>query len=159
METKNLEHLDYKAKLIQDNLIAFVPGGDSMWPTLKNKGQSVVVQAKTERLNKFDVALYVRGQNTFILHRVIEVLDDGYLICGDSQFTLEKVLEDQIFGKMIGFYRGKTYIDVNDSKYKKQVENWYKNKACRRFRIKAFFLRKKVINKLKRIFGGKNKNV
>ena len=46
MEIKNLEYVDYKTKLSQDNVIAFVPGGDSMWPTLKNKGQSDIVQAK-----------------------------------------------------------------------------------------------------------------
>ncbi len=159
METKIFEHMDYKTKLTKDNVISFIPGGNSMWPTLKNKGQSVIVQAKEERLDKFDVALYVRGQNTFVLHRVMEVLADGYLMCGDSQFTLEKVSEDQIFGKMIGFYRGKKYIDVNDEKYKKQIKNLYKRKAWRKFRVKCFFFRKKVINKLKRIFGGKRKNV
>ncbi len=155
MERKNLQENDYKAKLCENNVIAFVPGGNSMWPTLKHKGQSVVVQAKKERLNKFDVALYVRGQNTFILHRVIEVLDDGYVMCGDSQFTLEKVTEDQIFGKMVGFYRGKKYIDASDDKYTKQVEKWYKKSTCRKIRIKFFFFRQKVKNKLKRIFGGK----
>ena len=154
-----MQGMDAKAKLTDNNVISFVPGGNSMWPTLKNKGQSVVVKAKTERLNKFDVALYVRGQNIFVLHRVMEVLKDGYIMCGDSQFSLEKVTEDQIFGVMIGFYRGKKYVDCNDKKYKKQVENWYKRKTLRKIRIKFFYFRKKVINKLKRIFGGKDKNV
>ncbi len=158
MEIKISKDLDYKAKLNQNKILAFVPSGNSMWPTLKNKGQSVVVKAKEERLEKYDVALYVRGQNTFVLHRVLEVLDNGYIMCGDSQFTLEKVTEDQIFGKMIGFYRGKKYIDCNDEKYKKQVQNLYKRKNLRKFRVKFFFLRKSVINKLKRIFGGKKKN-
>ena len=159
MEIKNTLDLDYKAKLNENKILAFVPRGNSMWPTLKNKGQSVVVKAKEERLKRFDVALYVRGQNTFVLHRVLEVLKDGYLICGDSQFNLEKVTEDQIFGVMIGFYRGKKYIDCNDVKYKRQVENWYKKKTLRKIRIKFFFFRIRVINKLKRIFGGKKKNV
>ena len=159
METKKLERLDYKTKLNKDSVIAFVPTGNSMWPTLKHKGQSVIVEAKKERLNKFDVALYVRGQNNFILHRVMEVFDDGYLMCGDSQFALEKVDEDQIFGKMIGFYRGKKYIDCNDEKYKKQIVSWYKRKKWRKFRIKFFFFRKRIINKLKKVFGGKSKNV
>ncbi len=159
MEIKKIQGLDHKARLMENNVISFVPGGNSMWPTLKNKGQSVVVEAKKERLKKFDVALYVRGQNTFILHRVLDVLEDGYLMCGDSQFVLEKVTEDQIFGKMIGFYRGKKFIDCKDEKYKKKVEKWYKNKTLRKIRIKFFFFRQKVKNKLKRIFGGKNKNV
>ncbi len=159
METKNTLDLDYKAKLNENKILAFVPSGNSMWPTLKNKGQSVVVKAKEERLEKFDVALYVRGQNIFVLHRVMEVLDDGYLMCGDSQFSLEKVLEDQIFGVMIGFYRGKKYVESSDEKYKKKVQKWYKKKTYRKIRVKFFFLRKRIVNKLKRIFGGKKKNV
>lgn len=159
MEIKNFQDIDYKDNLNKNNVISFVPRGNSMWPTLKNKGQSVVVQAKRQRLNKFDVALYVRGQNNFVLHRVMQVLEDGYLMCGDSQFSLEKVTEDQVFGVMIGFYRGEKYVDCNDDKYKKKVEKWYKRKRLRKFRINFFFFRKKVINKLKRIFGGKNKNV
>ncbi len=159
MEIKDTQSLDYKAKLNENKILAFVPSGNSMWPTLKNKGQSVVVKAKEERLEKYDVALYVRGQKTFVLHRVLEVLEDGYIMCGDSQFVLEKVSEDQIFGKMIGFYRGKKYIDCNDEKYKKQVRNLYKRKTLRKCRVKFFFLKKRIINKLKRIFGGKKKNV
>ena len=159
MEIKNLQENDYKEKLAENDVIAFVPGGNSMWPTLKNRGQSVIVKAKKERLKAFDVALYVRGQNTFILHRVIKVLEDGYLMCGDSQFVLEKVNEDQIFGVMIGFYRGKKYIDTNDDKYIKKIKKWYKKKTFRKIRIKFFFFRQKIQSKLKRIFGGKNKNV
>ena len=159
MEIKNFQEIDYKENLNKNNVIAFVPRGNSMWPTLKNKGQSVVVEAKRERLKKFDVALYVRGQNYFVLHRVMDVLDDGYLMCGDSQFTLEKVTEDQVFGIMSGFYRGKKYVDCKDEKYKKQVERLYKKKTLRKLRVKLFFLWQSIKNKLKRIFGGKSKNV
>lgn len=154
---KNLS--DYKKELEKNNIIAFVPKGNSMWPTLKNKKQSVVVKAKTERLKKFDVALYVRGQNMFVLHRVMEVLPDGYIICGDSQFDLEKVLEDQIFGVMIGFYRGKKYIDCQDKKYVKKIEKWYKRKLYRKIRIKLFYFVIIIKSKIKRIFKGKQKNV
>ena len=150
---------DYIEKLNKNEVISFVPKGDSMWPTLKNMGQSVIVSAKKQRLKKFDVALYVRGQNTFVLHRVVKVLEDGYVICGDSQFDLEKVTEDQIFGVMIGFYRGKKYIDCNDPKYIKSVEKLYKHNKTRKLRVKFYFFRKRVKNKLKRIFRSKKKDV
>ena len=39
---------DYIEKLNKNQVISFVPRGDSMWPTLKNKGQSVIVSAKKE---------------------------------------------------------------------------------------------------------------
>ena len=150
MEEKNKS--SYQEQLQENNQIAIVPKGNSMWPTLKHQGQSVIVGAKKERLREFDVALYVRGQNEFILHRVLKVLTDGYLMCGDSQFVLEKVSEDQIFGVMLGFYRGKKFIDSNDPKHIKKVKNWYKKKAYRKFRVKLFFFKDRVKRKLKGIF-------
>ena len=123
-----------------------------MWPTLKNQKQSVIIGAKRERLKEFDVALYVRGQNNFVLHRVIKVLPDGYLMCGDSQFTLEKVDEEQIFGIMLGYYHGKNYVDCKDQKYINKIKKWYKRKGYRKFRVKLFFLCEGVKHKLKSIF-------
>jgi hypothetical protein len=62
------------------------------------------------------------------------------------------VLEEQVFGIMTGFYRGKKYIDCKDEKYKKEVENWYGRKTCRKIRLKWFFFMQSVKNKLKRLF-------
>lgn len=154
MEEKNIK-VDYKEQLDKNNQIVIVPKGNSMWPTLKNKKQSVVVGEKVSRLAELDVALYVRGQNNFVLHRVIKVLPDGYLMCGDSQFVLEKVLEEQIFGVMQGFYRGKKYVNCKDPKYIKKIKKWYKRKRYRKFMVKAFFLKEGIKCKLKRLFRSK----
>ena len=135
-----------------NNQIAIVPNGNSMWPTLKHKGQSVIIGAKKERLNELDVAFYVRSQDNLVLHRVIKVLPDGYLMCGDSQFVLEKVSEDQVFGVMLGFYRGKKFVDCKDPKHIEKIKKWYKRKVYRKFRVKLFFLKERIKNKLKRIF-------
>lgn len=151
MEEKNLKN-SYQEQLEKNNQIAIVPKGNSMWPTLKHQGQSVIIGAKKQRLREFDVALYVRGQNDFVLHRVIKVLPDGYLMCGDSQFVLEKVFEDQIFGLMLGFYRGKKYVDCQDEKYIKKIKKWYKKVKYRKFRVKLFFLKEGVKHKLKSMF-------
>ena len=156
MEIKNA---DYIEKLNKNEVISFVPRGDSMWPTLKDMGQSVIISAKKERLKEFDIALYVRGQNTFVLHRVLKVLEDGYAICGDSQFDLEKVAEEQIFGVMIGFYQGKKYIDCKDPKYIKRVKKLYKHAKIRKLKVALYFFSKRVKNKLKRMFGSKKKDV
>ena len=150
MEEKNKS--SYQEQLQENNQIAIVPKGNSMWPTLKNQSQSVIIGAKKERLNEFDVALYVRGQNKFVLHRVLKVLPDGYLTCGDSQFVLEKVDEDQIFGVMLGFYRGKKFVDSKDPKYLKKIKKWYKRKTYRKIRVKLFYLKERVKGKLKGVF-------
>ncbi len=146
------KYSDMKAQLEKDGVIAFVPGGISMWPTLKDKGQSVVVEKNQNRLDKFDVALYLRADGSYVLHRVIGVADDGYVMLGDSQVNPEKVLEEQILGKMTGFYRGKTFIDVNSKEYVEKIERWYKNPNRRKRKIKHFYFRQAVKKKLKKIF-------
>ena len=146
---------DYRTELRKYGAIAFVPRGNSMWPTLKNRGQSVVVQKKSEKLKRYDVALYVRGEDKFVLHRVMEPTETGYVICGDSQFTFEKVNEEQVFGVMSGFYRGKKFISCDDEKYKRQTEKWFARKTRRKIRLKIFFFGQRVKGLFRRVFRGK----
>jgi hypothetical protein len=123
-----------------------------MWPHLKNHGQSVVIEKKSERLKKYDVGFYTRPNGACVLHRVIEVTDDGYVMCGDSQFYTEKVDEESVFGVMSGFYRKDKFVAANDQKYLKKVERWYARKGYRKFRVSIFMFSRRVVNKLKRIF-------
>ena len=144
---KNM-YSDYKTELEKNEIIAFVPGGISMWPTLKHKGQSVVIARKKERLKRFDVAFYRRENGAYVLHRVMEVTTDGYMMCGDSQLWHEPIKEEQVFGVMLGFYRGEKYVEVTDAKYIKEVERWYGRKFLRRVRLKLFRIRQRI----KRLF-------
>lgn len=153
---------DYKNQLEKTGVIAFVPGGNSMWPTLKNRKQSVIVRKKEEKLKKWDVALYLRPNGSNVLHRVLEPTEFGYIICGDSQFVREKVNEEQVYGVMTGFYRGKKYIDVNDERYKKEVEKLFSDEKKRKRRVKRFFffsglitLPKRAVRKMFRLLTGK----
>ena len=136
---------DYAEELAKNGVIAFVPSGNSMWPTLKHKGQSVIVKLKKEKLKPMDVALYRRENGSNVLHRVIQTNDFGYVMCGDSQFTLEKVKEESVYGVMVGFYRGKRYIETTDPEYIEQVNRWYSDETRRHARVKAFFF----VNRLK----------
>ena len=150
---------DYKTQIEKNGVIAFVPGGNSMWPMLKHRKQSVIVQKKDGRLKKFDVGFYQRDNGAFVLHRVMQVVDGGYVMCGDSQFTLEKVREDMVFGVMTSFYVGKKCIDTNNAEYRNKVERWYGNERKRKRKLKRFYFWQRVKNKLKRIFGRLKKNV
>ena len=143
---------DYKTEIEKNGVIGFVPGGISMWPILKNRGQSVVVKKKTERLKRFDVAFYQRTNGAFVLHRVMATTDEGYIMCGDSQLFYEVVKEEQVFGVMEGYYSGKNYVECSNPKYLLKVEKWYKRKFIRKFKLKIFYFIQKVKNRLKRIF-------
>ena len=138
---------------------SFVPSGNSMWPTLKNRGQSVIIGRKEERLKPFDVALFTREKGNYVLHRIMKVVSDGYVFCGDSQFCCEHVSEDKVFGVMLGFYRKGKYISCDDEDYKKEVQKLFSDEKKRKRRVKRFFFfyRLKTLPKraLRKIFGRK----
>lgn len=148
---------NYKTEIEKNGVIAFVPGGNSMWPTLKNRGQSVIVGKKKGRLKVYDVAFYVRSNGAFVLHRVMEVKENGYVMLGDSQYNLEDVLEEQVFGVLEGFYRGKKYVTVDDKRYQRQVKRWFKHKFIRKVRLKLFYKGNSVKARLKRLFSRREK--
>ena len=54
--------------------------GVSMLPMLRQNSDIVVIARPQGRLKKYDVALYRRGPS-YVLHRVIGLADDGYVIC------------------------------------------------------------------------------
>ena len=150
-----LKSEDYRRELLDKKIIAFVPIGNSMWPTLKNKKQSVIIALKTDRLAYFDVGLYVRSDGTTVLHRVLEVKKDGYVMVGDSQDYREVVKEESVIGVMVGFYRGSKYIDANDQRYLKRTERWLRRKRQRKIKLKIFY----TIQKLKRLFNKDKRDV
>lgn len=106
--------------------------GTSMLPMLKNRRDTIVVKAKTERLKPLDVALYKRG-NLYILHRVLKVTDTGYIIRGDNCYYDEIVPEEDVIGVLTEFFRKKTHYYCTDEKYLKYVKKRIKHYKSRRF--------------------------
>ena len=90
--------------------------GTSMLPMLKTRRDTIVVQAKTERLKPLDVALYMRD-GKYILHRVLTVTKDGYIIRGDNCYFDEIVPEETVIGVLTEFFRKKTHYFCTDEKY------------------------------------------
>ncbi len=148
----------FQQVLTQTGVLAFVPYGTSMWPTLKGGKQSVVVLKKEQRLEKYQVAFFMRADGTYVLHTVLEVLDDGYTTCGDSLLKPEFVYEGQVIGVMSGYYRGTVFVDALCEKHIKKIVRWYEKKRTRKFKIKFFYFRLNVKNKLGKIFKKKKDN-
>lgn len=153
---ENIES-NYKTEIEKNGVIAFVPRGNSMWPTLKNRGQSVIVKKKEGRLKEYDVAFYQRSNGAFVLHRVMEVKENGYVMLGDSQYNREDVLEEQVFGVLEGFYRGKKYVTVDNPRYLKKVKKWFKHAFIRKVRLKLFYKSNSIKYRLKKLFSRREK--
>lgn len=123
--------------------------GVSMYPMLRDRKDTIVVKTYEGRLKKFDVPLYKSGSR-YILHRIIKVTPDGYVIRGDNCDRKEyHVKDDDILGVLTEFYRGEKKIDMNGMGYKLYVQIY-----CRMFWVQWFWRRlRNLVAKVKRIAG------
>lgn len=144
-----------REKLDMGGTVTFTPQGTSMEPMLRD-GQDVVVLAKPKgRLNMLDVALYRRDDGVYIMHRVIDVDDNGnYIFCGDNRYAKERgIRDDQIIGVMTCFIRKGTTYYPDSILYKLYSNYIYRTrltrhgyKAGKRKVVKLFGLEKKQEN-------------
>ncbi len=97
--------------------VAFAPAGNSMLPMLRSRKDKIILVQAPQKLKKYDIPLYRRENGKFVLHRVVAVKKDSYILCGDHQGQLEYgVKHDQIIAVVKAFYRGGKYIDCSASR-------------------------------------------
>lgn len=121
--------------------------GVSMLPMLKNRRDSVIIFPKTERLKPLDVALYKRG-NDYVLHRVLEVKEWGYIIRGDNCYADENIPEDWVIGVLKEFYRKDKHVLCTDKKYLRYAKRRVKTYPVRRVFVK---IKQKIYGLARRI--------
>lgn len=141
-------------QVLQDKGVYVGPTvGISMLPMLKERRDTIVVKPKTERLQPLDVALYKRG-SAYVLHRVLQPIEGGYLIRGDNCYSDEYIREEQVFGVLTEFFRKNKHYACTDEKYLRYARKRVKTYKIRRFfvRIKARFIAvgKKFVRLFKR---------
>lgn len=118
------------------------PHGVSMWPMIRNGLDSVVVNPVEGRLKKYDLPVYLDKRGRYVVHRVIDVTDKGYVICGDGLFEIEyDITDENILGIVTGFFRKEKYIAVDNRRYLRYVHFWVDN----------FYLRKPIIKIVRKI--------
>ena len=126
--------------------------GVSMLPMLKNRRDTIVVLPKTERLKPLDVALYKRG-DAYILHRVLSVKEDGYIIRGDNCYSDEDIPENAVIGVLSEFFRKGKHFYCTDKKYLKYAQKRVKTYKTRRFFVITKLKTRAGIKKILRILG------
>ncbi len=97
---------------------ASTTAGTSMYPLLRHRRDNIVVRPCNGRLKKYDVPLYKVGEK-YVLHRIIKVLPDGYVICGDNCINKEYNIKDEnILGVLTEVYRNDKKINMDGLPYK-----------------------------------------
>ncbi|MBE6536098.1 MAG: hypothetical protein E7677_05700 [Ruminococcaceae bacterium] len=126
------------------------PKGTSMLPLIVQTRDSVVLVRNFDiPAKKHDIAFYRRKNGQFVLHRVMDVREDGtYTMCGDNQTQLEYGIEkEQIIACVSRLYRKDKEFGTDSGIYSAYVFFWTKM-PIRKF----FFFIRRVKNKIVRIF-------
>lgn len=138
--------------LSADGEVSFSPSGNSMRPLLRHRQDTIVLKKPVGKLRKYDVPLYRRKDGSFVLHRVIGIDSDGYIMCGDNQTVKERAIKDeQIIAVMTSFCRGGKNISCESFSYRLYSKIWIFLLPLRRFlrRVRSALarIRRKLIEK------------
>ena len=147
----SLEKISIETALLENGKYVGPTVGVSMLPMLKTRRDTIVVLPKTQRLKPLDVALYKRG-DAYILHRVLEVKENGYIIRGDNCYADENVPEEAVIGVLTEFFRKGKHYYCTDEKYLKYVHKRLKGYKCRRKRVRFNVKCRNAVKKVLRIF-------
>jgi len=110
--------------LKEDGVFVSTTAGMSMYPMLRNRRDTIIVKPYEGRLKKYDIPLYKRN-GTYILHRIVKVLPESYVICGDNCEQREyDISDEQILGVLKGFYREDKEVDMQGWKYRLYARFW-----------------------------------
>lgn len=96
--------------------------GNSMLPLLVQDEDLVLVEKTNDNFITLDMVLFTRDSK-YILHRILNIKKNYYLVCGDNQTELEKVYPNQIIGKVTGYYKKGRFVSINDKEYIDYVDN------------------------------------
>ena len=124
--------------------ITFTVTGNSMSPMLSGSVDTVTLVKPIFPLKKYDIPFYSRGDGKLILHRIVAVHNDSYIIRGDNcSYTETDITKDNIIALVSSFtHKGKLHT-VNEIGYRLYCALW-----CNAF---SFLIRKRVFARIRRI--------
>lgn len=124
------EEIQRAGRLVYTNV------GDSMMPLIRQHKDLVIIEKPTGRCKRYDVPLYKRENGQYVLHRVLKVRREDYVICGDHRWQREYGITDRhIIGVLSAVVRDGKTISVTDWRYRLYVHLW-----CDFFALRAFIL-------------------
>ena len=125
------EILQKEGQLIYSNV------GDSMQPLIRQGRDLLVIEPPKGRLKKYDIPLYRRDNGKYVLHRILKVRPDDYVICGDNRWRCEYGITDRhILGVLTAIIRDGKEVPITDWRCRLYTHLW-----CDFFPLRAFLLR------------------
>lgn len=89
--------------------------GNSMFPFLVHKRDTVLVKQAGCPLRKGEIVFYQRPSGQYVMHRIIRIDDGKLYLAGDAQTVVEGPLPDHcVFGEIIAVERKGKWIRQGD---------------------------------------------
>lgn len=102
----------------EKGVLVYTNVGDSMYPLI-HEGDLLVIRSVTRPLKKYDIPLYKRDSGQYVLHRIVQVRKNDYLLCGDNRHSIESGITDRhIIGVLTAVVRNGETISVDDKRYR-----------------------------------------
>ncbi|MDY0210782.1 MAG: S24/S26 family peptidase [Acholeplasma sp.] len=97
--------------------------GHSMWPFYKDSKTEVTLEKSS--YDKWDVVLALY-ENQYVLHRIIQKTNNGFILRGDGAIRKEVVSLESIYGKVI-HYKTKKVVFEQNGWHRFKVKLWVLN--------------------------------
>ncbi len=149
-EVELCELLPLMEEVIADGgTFRFYPRGISMQPLIC-QGRDSVELGRADDIALGDAVFYRRDNGQYVLHRIVDVRNGLYTMCGDHQgHALEYgIRREQVLYKLVGYYKGEEYHSADEEAYREYVK---KRLASIPFYYKIPWVRA-FLRKIKRIF-------
>ena len=131
-----MSNSSFEEILADEGRLVYSNVGDSMLPLIRQGRDLVVIERPTGRLKKYDVPLYRRDGGQYVLHRVLKVRQNDYVLCGDNRWRRETGITDgHVRGVLTAVVRDGKELPVTDWRYRLYVHLW-----CDLFPLRAFLL-------------------
>lgn len=144
----------FEQQLALHGRLVYTNVGNSMEPLIRQGRDLLIIEPARGRLRKYDIPLYRRDSGQYVLHRILKVRKEDYVICGDNRCRREYGITDRhIIGVLTGIVRNGREISLSHWRYRLYVHLW-----CDFFHIRAAILKarslfrriRKKLNKLRK---------
>ena len=127
----------FEEVLARDGKLIYSNVGDSMWPFIRQGRDLLVIKPPCGSLHRLDIPLYRRDSGQYVLHRILDVKKDSYVLCGDNRWGREYGITDRhIIGVLTAIVRDGQEIPVTDWRCRLYAHLW-----CDLFPLRALILR------------------
>ena len=115
-----------RKKISEGGKVIIEPKGTSMLPIIIQGEDKVELSPVSGQLKKYDIVFYKRRNGKFVLHRIIAVRKNDYILRGDNQIINEPgITDDMIIAVATAIIKDSKVIKTNDREFikysKKQV--------------------------------------